>query len=82
MLGQLPPCGTGDHEVMLDEDAYVKIIQSMGKKNKKKPLSVLPEINEDLQVFQEGCSIDDIAFKYEIQPKTHTAFPKQTVTFV
>jgi DNA-directed RNA polymerase II subunit RPB1 len=81
MLGQLPPCGTGDHEVMLDEDAYAKIIKSMGKKHKHK-VNYIPEIDEDQQVFQEGCSIDDIAFKYDIQDKKHVVFPMQTVTFV
>jgi len=36
MLGQLPPCGTGDSEILLDEDRYIAILQELAKKNKKK----------------------------------------------
>lgn len=27
MLGQLPPCGTGDSEILLDEEEYIQLIQ-------------------------------------------------------
>jgi hypothetical protein len=27
MLGQLPPCGTGDSEILLDEDEYINLIK-------------------------------------------------------
>jgi DNA-directed RNA polymerase II subunit RPB1 len=33
MLGQLPPCGTGDSEILLDEEAYMSLLSS---KNKRK----------------------------------------------
>ena len=27
MLGQMPPCGTGDSEILMDEDAYIQLIK-------------------------------------------------------
>ena len=85
MLGQLPPCGTGDHEIMLDEEHYVKLMKTYGKNAKAK--NNMPAIFEDAegdqQVFAEGCSIESLAFHYEMPDKqTHNALPKQSITFV
>ena len=31
MLGQLPPCGTGDSDILLDEEAYLALLSGMKK---------------------------------------------------
>jgi len=40
MLGQLPPCGTGDSEILLHEDMYLALLQGMGKKKRRLPAVV------------------------------------------
>jgi DNA-directed RNA polymerase II subunit RPB1 len=85
MLGQLPPCGTGDNEILLDEDAYLKIMRTMDKSKKRKNnMKYIPEIDENVQqVFQEGCSVDNIAFTFKLPEKReHVPRPTQTVTFI
>jgi len=83
MLGQLPPCGTGDHEIMLDEDHYIKLMKTFGKNQKNKIPTIFEDGNSDQQVFAEGCSIESLAFNYEMPEKrTHTELPTQSVVFV
>lgn len=83
MLGQLPPCGTGDHEIMLDEDHYIKLMKTFGKNQKNKIPTIFEDGDGDQQVFAEGCSIESLAFNYEMPEKrTHTELPTQSVVFV
>jgi hypothetical protein len=49
----------------------------------------MPAVFEDMtgeqQVFAEGCSIESLAFHYEMPEKhthSHNALPKQSITFV
>jgi DNA-directed RNA polymerase beta' subunit len=41
MLGQLPPCGTGDSEILLDEEMYLSMLSG------RKELNVIKEEDED-----------------------------------
>jgi hypothetical protein len=41
MLGQLPPCGTGDSEILLDEEGYLALLREMA--TSKKPKSSAPK---------------------------------------
>lgn len=59
MLGQLPPCGTGNSEILLDEDAYIAAIRG-----KLKPV---PEEAEDAPAAPDGpdpCALSGIHFHY------------------
>ena len=31
MLGQMPPCGTGDSEILMDETEYIQLIKDKNK---------------------------------------------------
>ena len=44
MLGQLPPCGTGDSEILLDEEAYMALLGGM---KRKQNLAKIEEDGED-----------------------------------
>jgi len=51
MLGQLPPCGTGDSEILLDEQEYISLI--------KDRINYVPEIGEEADI---GCQVDALKF--------------------
>ena len=78
MLGQLPPCGTGDHEILLDEDAFLELIKN------KKPLHFNEPPDASGYSEQQACAVENIAFNYKLPEKNNNikAFPKQSVTFV
>jgi len=85
MLGQLPPCGTGDHEVLLDEDAFVELMKDKRKLSKKKEYMRFNEpVDDSTYAEKEACAIENIAFNYTLpeRNKNIRAFPKQSVTFV
>jgi DNA-directed RNA polymerase II subunit RPB1 len=49
MLGQQPPCGTGDSRILIDEAHMMELFKSMGdtKVGKNDKLNVIPEDKED-----------------------------------
>jgi intein/homing endonuclease len=75
MLGQLPPCGTGDHEVLLDEDKYLEILRNLntdGPAPREATADEAPELSlEDVR---------DIMMPYEvcIKPKKKVVLPEVT----
>jgi DNA-directed RNA polymerase II subunit RPB1 len=78
MLGQLPPCGTGDNEILLNEELYMKMMKESGNtKLMKKYADIYEEDSYQAdQVFQEGCSVEAIASQYNMPEPT--AKPKAT----
>jgi DNA-directed RNA polymerase II subunit RPB1 len=92
MLGQLPPCGTCDHDILLNEELYTKYMMDAGNYDKNKSSNIVDDDNYDVdQVFQEGCSIDTITFKYNMKSNMDTCGknnsstaqkPRHNVTFV
>jgi DNA-directed RNA polymerase II subunit RPB1 len=85
MLGQLPPCGTGDHEILLDEDAFVELMKDKRKVGKKGTFMRFTEpVDNSTFAEKEACAIENIAFNYTLPEKNTNmkAFPKQSVTFV
>lgn len=61
MLGQLPPCGTGDSEILLDEDAYISMLS--GKKKANKQLETIVEHTEE---SDDACEYS--TFHFNIKP--------------
>ena len=83
MLGQLPPCGTGDHEIMLDEDHYIQLMKKYGKNHKNNMPPIFEDTEGSSEVFAEGCTIESLAFNYEMPEKrAHKELPTHAVTFV
>jgi DNA-directed RNA polymerase beta' subunit len=85
MLGQLPPCGTGDHEIFLDEDAFIELMKDSNKLSKNKQyMRFNNPVNDSTYAEKEACAIENIAFNYTLPEKNTNikAFPKQSVTFV
>jgi DNA-directed RNA polymerase beta' subunit len=60
MLGQQPPCGTGDSSILLDEELLMELIKDM------KPIK-LDDIKEEDEEDKEECLEDDILFNFKLQ---------------
>jgi DNA-directed RNA polymerase II subunit RPB1 len=80
MLGQLPPCGTGDHEVILDENEFIRLLRKTGIETTKE---VVEEHRPDEQVFKQSCSIETLAVNYAMPTKKgkKVSMPTPKVTF-
>lgn len=63
MLGQLPPCGTGDSDILLDEERYIQLLKDVKHKRVRGPLESVEEA-EDF----DPCSGSAIGFTYEMPP--------------
>lgn len=72
MLGQLPPCGTGDCEVLLDEDLYIELLGKTERRRRmqRHGLDGIPEIDRedmrDLVPESDPCGYGQIAFNFEL----------------
>ena len=83
MLGQLPPCGTGDHEILIDEQKYMELLKERGAKKTK--LHVPANIPIDIPTLydeKKTCTVDNIASKYKMPRKSKKKMPETNVTFV
>ena len=78
MLGQLPPCGTGDSEVLLDEDRFAELIKALPQK----PEVVEEEEEPEIEVM-EPCRPQDIAFNFEMPTSSRAVarLPEPKITF-
>jgi DNA-directed RNA polymerase II subunit RPB1 len=61
MLGQQPPCGTGDSSILLDEEHLMELIKDM------KPVKLDDIQEEDEEEDNEQCLEDDILFNFKLQ---------------
>lgn len=73
MLGQIPPCGTGDSEIMIDETKLMELFANMAKELPED--DYLETIEEDLD---EMCDIDNLTFDF-IPPEKDTSIIKKIV---
>lgn len=83
MLGQLPPCGTGDHEILIDEEKFMTLLKETG--GKKAKLHVPANIPLDIPTLydeKKTCTVDNIASKYKMPRKSKKKMPETNVTFV
>lgn len=56
MLGQMPPCGTGDSEILLDEQMFIELLKNA---HESKHVPTMATVVEEREPEQEaaGCSI-------------------------
>jgi DNA-directed RNA polymerase II subunit RPB1 len=60
MLGQQPPCGTGDSRILIDEEHMMELLKNMGDKgDKATKLNIIKEYEED-EDKSELYSNDDL----------------------
>jgi hypothetical protein len=75
MLGQLPPCGTGDSDILLDEEMLAELVKKAPKKE------IVPE-EPELEI-EEPCRPQDIAFHFEMPTSSRpmAKLPEPNITF-
>jgi len=79
MLGQLPPCGTGDHEILLDEEAFLRILK---ERNIRPPEASVQPIDMERQArLQEACGVDAISIPYKVSEKPKKKVEMPVITF-
>lgn len=74
MLGQLPPCGTGDSEILLDEEEYLKAIQDVVFP-KAADASDVEEDEGVRELIDTTCSYEAVGLKYKLPEKRTRAMP-------
>lgn len=85
MLGQLPPCGTGDSEVVLDEDAYLRLLtEKHGKRAAPKNTMdmELPTCQVEAGPTDTACGYEEIAFPYTLPEKSKKAIQPPKMSYV
>jgi hypothetical protein len=62
MLGQQPPCGTGDSRILIDEEHMMELLKNMGdvKADKAAKLNIIKEDEEDEEDKGEIYSSEDL----------------------
>ena len=77
MLGQQPPCGTGDCEILLDEDLIVQLMKD------EKPVQ-LEDIQEEYVDNEEDdvCLEENITFDFKLGEKNKCYKINQEVNIV
>ena len=85
MLGQMPPCGTGDPDIVLDEDLFIKFMKEMSydKTDVNIPIEYADSRPEELQSM---CSSEGLSLKFNRPPsilnKKDKSMPKPKITFI
>lgn len=74
MLGQLPPCGTGDSEILLDEELFMQLIQQAVA-----PAELPP--TPEAEPPAESYSMDNISFSYKLPTPITTQYPMPQIIF-
>jgi len=76
MLGQQPPCGTGDCDILLDEDLMVQLLKD------KSPIK-LDDVPEEFdEENEEICQEEDIAFNFKLGEKNKCYKIQQEVNII
>lgn len=79
MLGQLPPCGTGDSEIILDEDKYISLLQDVNKKHIGTPYHVADTVPNP---EYDPCGYNQISFEYTLPEASSKHINPTRVSFV
>jgi DNA-directed RNA polymerase beta' subunit len=70
MLGQQPPCGTGDCNILLDEEHLMELIKDM------KPVKLDDIIENEEESDNDICTEEDIGFNFKLK-EPHKCFQLQ-----
>ena len=91
MLGKVPNCGSGNFDIVLDEEYMIELMKSVDKKRLKKIAKDLKPIKEfdinEEEIIEEAEEEDienmDISFNYSLKPKDKCfAFKKQDIKII
>jgi DNA-directed RNA polymerase II subunit RPB1 len=64
MLGQIPPCGTGDCDVLIDEHKLINTLASMNEVD-----------TDDTNEYKDVCTIENLAFDFQLPQNAQHVSP-------
>jgi DNA-directed RNA polymerase beta' subunit/intein/homing endonuclease len=79
MLGQVPPCGTGDHSIYIHEEEYTKLM-----KKYKKNIPVQTHVHDEFVSAEQNadtCEPRSLAMTFKLPEKQKKAIQLPTVIF-
>jgi len=81
MLGQQPPCGTGDSRILLDEEHMMELLKDVVVKEDNQELDVIYEEDDDQDV---SCLEEDLMINFKLNPQEMKCFnmPEQKVKII
>lgn len=79
MLGQQPPCGTGDCNILLDEELMMELVTDKKQIN---GLENITEENEEEKEEYDICSEEDVAFSFKLGENNKCYKIKESVNIV
>jgi DNA-directed RNA polymerase beta' subunit len=81
MLGQQPPCGTGDSRILLDEEHMMELIKNIDVKDDHGLESIKEEEHDS---DNEICLEEDLMFNFQVNTQSNKCFhlPKQEINIV
>jgi len=68
MLGQQPPCGTGDFEILLDEEHMMSIMKD------SKAVKLEDIVEEYEKEEQESCNEEDVTFNFKLEENPNQCY--------
>ena len=80
MLGQQPPCGTGDSRILIDEEHMMELLKDV--------VDVKPElddiIEEDEDIEYQGCYEDDLNVNFKVKDSNNKCYklPEQKINII
>ena len=86
MLGQQPPCGTGDSKILIDEEYMIELLNDINDKNPMNEgvLDTIVEISEDVEDEKIMYSENDLQVKLNIDKKNSKCYklPMQNINII
>jgi DNA-directed RNA polymerase II subunit RPB1 len=85
MLGQQPPCGTGDSRILIDEEHMMELLKDINIKEYNNNKDSLDIINEDDDTTNDNVCLEEdiiINFKTNIQENKCFNIPEQKIKIV
>ena len=81
MLGQQPPCGTGDSRILIDEEHMMELLKDV--EDKKEELEDIQEEDESTEIFNK-CIESDLNVQFDLKKKDSRCYkiPEQKVKII
>ena len=86
MLGQQPPCGTGDSKILIDEEYMIELLNDINDKNpmNEGTLDTIVEISEDVDDEKMMYSENDLQVKLNFDKNNSKCYklPMQNINII
>ena len=79
MLGQQPPCGTGDSRILIDEEHMMELLKDLADEKEE-----LEDIQEEEEETYNNCIENDLDIQFNLKQKDNKCYnlPEQKVKII